>query len=32
MFYEILDKIKGFFTWLCDPETHIELWDTLGPI
>ena len=32
MFYEILDKIKGFFTWLCYPETHVELWDKLGPI
>jgi hypothetical protein len=32
MFYEFLNKIKGFFTWLYDTETHVEIWDTLGPI
>ena len=32
MFYEFLNKIKDFFIRLCDPDTHVELCDTLGPI
>ena len=32
MFYEYLNKIKDFFIYLCDFNTHYELWDELGPI
>lgn len=32
MFYEFLTKMKNFFTWFIVPETHVEIWDTLGPI